>query len=47
MDREKTKTVVVRMDETLYEALERDAASNERTISQTVRHKLRELVPSS
>lgn len=46
MDREMTKQVVVRMDYDLYEALERDAVENERTISQTVRHKLRELVPA-
>lgn len=39
-----TRKVVVRVDDALYEALARDAKQNERTISQTVRHKLRELV---
>jgi len=39
-----TRKVVVRVDDALYEALARDAQQNERTISQTVRHKLRELV---
>lgn len=43
---EKTRKVVVRVDDDLYEALEKDAEENERTISQTVRHKLRELVTS-
>jgi hypothetical protein len=35
--------VVVRVDDELYAALERDALKNERTVSQTIRHKLREL----
>lgn len=45
--KEYTRTVVIRMDDDLYEALERDAEENERTISQTVRHKLRELTTCS
>lgn len=42
--KELTRTVVVRLDEDLYEALRKDAEDNERTISQTIRHKLRELM---
>lgn len=39
-----TRSVVVRVDADLYEAIEKDAIENERTISQTIRHKLRELM---
>ena len=41
--KELTRTVVIRVDDDLYEAIERDAAQNERTTSQSIRHKLREL----
>jgi len=41
--RKLTKLLVVRVDERLYRVLEEDAERNGRTISQTVRHKLREL----
>lgn len=39
-----TKQIVVRVDEKLYDALERDASDNGRTVAQTVRFRLRELV---
>jgi hypothetical protein len=35
------------MDAALYDAIKRDAEANERTVSQTIRHKLRELVAES
>ena len=38
-----TKQLVVRVDDRLYEALERDAEANGRTIAQSVRFKLQEL----
>lgn len=44
--KELTRTVVIRVDDDLYEAIEKDAEENERTISQTIRHKLRELTPA-
>jgi hypothetical protein len=39
--RELTKQVVVRVDERLYAALERDAEAHGRTLAQTVRFLLR------
>lgn len=42
-----TKQLVVRIDDRLYEALERDARSNGRTIAQSVRFKLQELASAS
>lgn len=41
--RELTRQLVVRVDDQLYETLERDAEVNGRTIAQSVRFKLREL----
>ncbi len=41
--KELTRQLVVRVDEELYETLERDAETNGRTIAQSVRFKLREL----
>ena len=41
--KELTRQLVVRVDEELYETLERDAELNGRTIAQSVRFKLREL----
>ena len=41
--KELTKQLVVRVDDDLYHALERDAETNGRTIAQSVRFKLREL----
>jgi hypothetical protein len=38
-----TRQLVVRVDEELYKAIERDAERNERTVAQSVRFKLREL----
>lgn len=45
--KELTKQLVVRVDDKLYEALERDAAENERTIAQSVRFMLRGLSAAS
>ena len=45
-NKELTRTVVIRVDDDLYEAIEKDAQENERTISQSIRHKLRELAPA-
>ena len=42
-----TKQLVVRIDDRLYEALERDARANGRTIAQSVRFKLQELASAS
>ena len=41
--KELTRQLVVRVDENLYRALERDAQTNGRTVAQSVRFKLREL----
>jgi hypothetical protein len=41
--KELTKQIVVRVTDDLYEALERDAEDNGRTVAQSVRFKLREL----
>ncbi len=41
--KELTKQLVVRVDDELYRALERDAEAHGRTVAQSVRFKLREL----
>jgi hypothetical protein len=38
------RQIVIRVDEDLYAALERDAHANGRTVSQSVRFRLRDLV---
>lgn len=40
--KELTRQLVVRVDESLFEALEQDARANGRTVAQSVRFKLRE-----
>lgn len=39
-----TRQVIVRLDEALYLALQRDADENGRTVSQTIRYLLRALI---
>lgn len=39
--KELNRSIVIRVDDDLYEAIERDAQENERTISQSIRYKLR------
>jgi hypothetical protein len=45
--KELTRQIVVRLDDDLYQALERDAEANGRTMAQSVRFKLRELAAAN